>query len=290
MRSSCGLWNQPLRIGIVESFYASYHGDLGSGLVSETDVNGAPTSSPRFVDIQSRLNVDIGWRRFRAFTRFDTAAYPDRPAGSCGPDATTPVDAAQPLLPKPVLRREMGHRVQRTHHRGGARRLLRLVRARHGAVDPQDRRARHRHHLARRQARLSRRIASPRRWSSASPTCRTSTRPPAERCGDYAPEATFLRPVAAPRDFIGGARAEYRFFDRVNVGLHEVGGMQALDATPQHAAPRLVLHVRRQRRRAEAVALARRLLRRRGAAADAVGRAPLGLRALRRAQRLLRHI
>ncbi|MCA1665326.1 MAG: hypothetical protein LC659_13860, partial [Myxococcales bacterium] len=64
------LWNQPLRVGIVESFYASYHGDLGPGLVSESDVDGAPTSSPRFADIQSRLNVDIGWRRLRAFTRF----------------------------------------------------------------------------------------------------------------------------------------------------------------------------------------------------------------------------
>src|SRR5689334_19457871 len=74
------LWGQPLRVGVVESLYASYHGDLGPGLVSETDVNGAPTATPRFVDIQSRLNVDLGWRRLRAFTRFDTAAYPLRPA------------------------------------------------------------------------------------------------------------------------------------------------------------------------------------------------------------------
>ena len=40
------LWNQPLRVGIVESFYASYHGDLGPGLISETDVNGNPTTNP----------------------------------------------------------------------------------------------------------------------------------------------------------------------------------------------------------------------------------------------------
>ncbi|HEY2745366.1 MAG TPA: DUF6029 family protein, partial [Polyangia bacterium] len=37
------------------------------------------------------------------------------------------------------------------------------------------------------------------------------------------------------RDFIGGARAEYRFFDRVNVGVHEVGGIQAIDATASSA-------------------------------------------------------
>ena len=79
------LWNEPLRVGIVESFYASYHGDLGPGLISETDNTGMPTTSPRFVDIQSRLNVDLGWRRFRAFTRFDTAAYPDRPPAPAGP-------------------------------------------------------------------------------------------------------------------------------------------------------------------------------------------------------------
>ena len=85
------LWNQPLRVGVVESFYASYHGDLGPGLIVQTDRNGMATASPRFVDLQSRLNVDLGWRRWRAFTRFDTAAYPDRPAGACGPAATTPL-------------------------------------------------------------------------------------------------------------------------------------------------------------------------------------------------------
>ena len=76
------LWNQPLRRRHRRvAVYASYHGDLGPGS-SARPTYGNPTTNLRFVDIQSRLNVDLGWRRFRAFTRFDTAAYSDRPAGA----------------------------------------------------------------------------------------------------------------------------------------------------------------------------------------------------------------
>ena len=50
------------------------------------------------------------------------------------------------------------------------------------------------------------------------------------------PESTFLRPVPAPRDFIGGARVEYRFFDQVDRRVHEVGGVQAHNADPHPAA------------------------------------------------------
>jgi len=225
------LWNQPLRIGIVESFYASYHGDLGPGLVSETDVNGAPTSSPRFVDIQSRLNVDIGWRRFRAFTRFDTAAYPDRPAGACGPDATTPVALRSRFCQNPFYVEKWGIEYNgRTveavlgdfYVSFGRGMVLSIRKIDELGIDTTLRGGKLVYHDDRAAATLVLGVTNMQNVDEA--TGRTVK--------DYAPESTFLRPVPAPRDFIGGARAEYRFFDRVNVGLHEVGGIQALDAAP----------------------------------------------------------
>ncbi|HEY1586920.1 MAG TPA: DUF6029 family protein [Polyangia bacterium] len=225
------LWNQPLRGGIVESFYASYHGDLGPGLISETDVNGTPTSSPRFVDIQSRLNVDIGWRRFRAFTRFDTAAYPDRPAGACGPDATTPVALRSRFCQNPFYVEKWGIEYNgRTveavlgdfYVSFGRGMVLSIRKIDELGIDTTLRGGKLVYHEGRVAATLVLGVTNMQNVDEA--TGRTVK--------DYAPESTFLRPVPAPRDFIGGARAEYRFFDRVNVGLHEVGGIQALDAAP----------------------------------------------------------
>jgi hypothetical protein len=225
------LWNQPLRVGIVESFYASYHGDLGPGLVSETDVNGAPTSSPRFVDLQSRLNVDVGWRRFRAFTRFDTAAYPDRPAGACGPDAATPVALRSRFCQNPFYVEKWGIEYNgRTveavlgdfYVSFGRGMVLSIRKIDELGIDTTLRGGKLVYHEGRVAATLVLGVTNMQNVDEAT----------GRSVRDYAPESTFLRPVPAPRDFIGGARAEYRFFDRVNVGLHEVGGIQALDAAP----------------------------------------------------------
>jgi hypothetical protein len=224
------LWNQPLRVGIVESFYASYHGDLGPGLISETDINGAPTTSPRFVDLQSRLNVDLGWRRFRAFTRFDTAAYPDRPAGACGPDASTPVNLRSRFCQNPFYVEKWGLEYNgRTveavlgdfYVSFGRGLVLSIRKIDELGVDTTLRGGKLVYHDDRVAATLVLGVTNMQNVDEA--TGRTVK--------DYGPEPTFLRPVPAPRDFIGGARAEYRFLDRVNVGVHEVGGVQAIDAT-----------------------------------------------------------
>ena len=246
-----------------------------------------PTTSPRFVDIQSRLNVDSAGAASAPSRASTPAAYPDRPAGACGPDATTPVDAAQPLLPEPVLRGEVGHRVQRPHRRGGARRLLRVVRPRHGAVDPQGRRARHRHDAARRQARLSRgsrgRDAGPRRHQHAE-----------RRRGDRPHRRRLRAGIDVPAAGAGAARLHRRRARRVSLLRRSTSGCTRSAASrrstprPTRSATTRSSCTAAASTRREAVALARRLLRRRRPAADAVGRAPLRLRALRRAHRLLR--
>jgi hypothetical protein len=224
------LWNQPLRVGIVESFYASYHGDLGPGLVSETDVNGMPTTSPRFVDIQSRLNVDLGWRRFRAFTRFDTAAYPDRPVGACGPDATTPINLRSRFCQNPFYVEKWGLEYNGRSVEAvlgdfyvsfGRGMVLSIRKIDELGIDTTLRGGKLVYHEDRVAATLVLGVTNMQNVDEAT----------GRSVRDYAPESTFLRPVPAPRDFIGGSRIEYRFFDRVNVGLHEVGGVQAIDAT-----------------------------------------------------------
>src|SRR3954469_10203184 len=224
------LWDQPLRVGIVESLYASYHGDLGPGLISETDVNGAPTSSPRFVDIQSRLNVDLGWRRFRAFTRFDTAAYLDRPAGSCGPDATTPVALRSRFCQNPFYVEKWGLEYSGRAIEAvlgdfyvsfGRGMVLSIRKIDELGIDTTLRGGKLVYHEDRIAATMVLGVTNMQNVDEAT----------GRSVRDYAPESTFLRPVPAPRDFIGGSRIEYRFFDRVNVGLHEVGGVQAIDAT-----------------------------------------------------------
>jgi len=228
------LWNEPLRVGIVESFYASYHGDLGPGLISETDNMGMPTTSPRFVDIQSRLNVDLGWRRWRAFTRFDTAAYPDRPAGACGPDATTPVNLRSRFCQNPFYIEKWGIEYNgRTveavlgdfYVSFGRGMVLSIRKIDELGIDTTLRGGKLVYHEDRVAATLVLGVTNMQNVDEA--TGRT--------IADYQPENTFLRPVAAPRDFIGGSRVEYRFFDKVNVGLHEVGGVQAIDATANSA-------------------------------------------------------
>ena len=83
------LFKENFTLGIVETMFLAYHGDLGSGLRVETDKFDRPTEQRRFVDLLNRLNIDLSWRRFRLWTRFDTAAYLLRPAGACGPEATT---------------------------------------------------------------------------------------------------------------------------------------------------------------------------------------------------------
>jgi hypothetical protein len=217
-------------VGIVESLYASYHGNLGPALISETDVNGAATASPRFVDIQSRLNVDIGWRRWRAFTRFDTAAYPLRPPGACGPDATTPVTLRSRFCNNPFYVEKWGIEYNGRNVEAvlgdfyvsfGRGLTLSIRKIDELGIDTTLRGGKLVYHDDKLAATLVLGVTNMQNVDEA--TGRTIQ--------DPAPEATFLRPVTAPRDFIGGARVEYRFFDRVNVGAHQVGGMQALDST-----------------------------------------------------------
>ena len=224
------LWKQPLRVGVVESFYASYHGDLGPGLVSQTDINGAPTNSPRFVDIQSRLNVDIAWRQLRAFTRFDTAAYPDRPAGACGPTATTPLALRSRFCQNPFYIEKWGIEYSSRvfdavlgdfYVSFGRGLLLSIRKIDELGIDTTLRGGKFVYHQDRVAATLVLGVTNMQNVDEA--TGRT--------IADPAPANQFLRPVPAPRDFIGGARAEYRFFDRINVGVEEVGGVQALNAT-----------------------------------------------------------
>ena len=224
------LWNQPLRVGVVESLYASYHGDLGPGLIVETDRNGMPTTSPRFVDLQSRLNVDLGWRRWRLFARFDTAAYPDRPAGACGPAATTPLALRSRFCQNPFYVEKWGieysgrtvEAVLGDYYVSFGRGLVLSIRKIDElGIDTTLRGGKLVYHQGGTAATLVLGVTNMQNVDEAT----------GRSVADYPPENTFLRPVPAPRDFIGGARAEHRFFDRVNVGLHEVGGIQAIDAT-----------------------------------------------------------
>jgi hypothetical protein len=167
----------------------------------------------------------------RAFTRFDTAAYPDRPAGACGPDATTPVALRSRFCQNPFYVEKWGIEYNGRAVEAvlgdfyvsfGRGMVLSIRKVDELGIDTTLRGGKLVYHEDRVAATLVLGVTNMQNVDEA--TGRTVR--------DYAPESTFLRPVPAPRDFIGGARAEYRFFDRVNVGLHEVGGIQALDAAP----------------------------------------------------------
>jgi hypothetical protein len=180
------------------------------------------------------LNIALGWRRFRAYTRFDTAAYLLRPAGACGPAATTPLTLRDRFCENPFYIEKWGIEYSARGFEAvigdyyvsfGRGLVLSIRKIDELGIDTTLRGGKFVYHARELAAALVIGVSNMQNVDEA--TGRT--------VADWAPEATFLRPVPAPRDFIGGARAEYRFFDRVNLGLHEAGGIQAIDATSGQA-------------------------------------------------------
>jgi hypothetical protein len=205
--------HQPFRLDIVESLYASYHGDLPPYLIVETDANGRPTNALRVWDILNRLNVDLAWRRLRLFTRFDTALYIAAPAGACGPDATTPFALRSrfcqiPFWPEKAGIEYNGRTVEATlgdfYVSFGRGLVLSIRKLDELGIDT--------------TLRGGKLIVHRGRFAATAVGGFTNIQNVDEATGRYA---------ADPNDFIAGGRGEYRIADRVGVGAHIVGGLQS---------------------------------------------------------------
>jgi hypothetical protein len=212
------LWNEPLRLGIVESLFASYHGDLGPGLISEVDANGKPIVGSHFYNVLNKLNVDLTWRRLRFATRFDTAVFFDTPDGSCGPDASTKIALRSRFCQNPFYLEKIsleysGRTFEATlgdfYVSFGRGIVLSIRKLDELGIDTTLRGAKLVYHQDNVSATL---VAG-----------FTNIQNVDEATGRYADD---------PSDFIAGAHAEYRFFDRLILGMNEVGGIQHTNASP----------------------------------------------------------
>jgi len=224
------LLGQPLRIDITESLYGVYHGDLGY-LVVEHDNSGRPQPENHFYDVTSRLNVDVTWKRWRLFTRFDTGVYFGTPdsftdAGGthalnwCGPPSmvTAREQARFCNLPQSGWPAETffwpekfgleysGRSVEMKlgdfYISIGRGMVLSLRKLDELGIDTTLQGARFVMHEGDFGATLA--IGA------------TNIQNIDEATGRFAPD---------PFDMIAAGRVEYRFFDKVLVGLHEVGGV-----------------------------------------------------------------
>ena len=206
------LFNEHFTLGIVETMFVAYHGDLGPGLQVETDKMGVPTEQLRFADLLNRLNIDLSWRRFRLWTRFDTAAYMYRPDGACGPDATTPFVLRSRYCNKPfwgekVALEYVGRNLEVTigdfYVSFGRGLVLSIRKLDELGIDT--------------TLRGGKLIFRDGNFGMTLVAGYTNIQNVDQATGRY---------VDDPYDFVGGGRTEYRFLDKINLGLHVVGGVQ----------------------------------------------------------------
>jgi hypothetical protein len=219
---------EQLRLHIIETLSTSYHGDLPPLLISETDGNGRPTDDFRFFDILNRLNVDLSWRNFRLWTRFDTAAYFGFPKGGCGPTATTSIYlrsryCENPFYLEKIALEYIGRRVEATlgdlYVSFGRGLVLSLRKLDELGVDTTLRGAKFVYHDGRATVILLGGITNIQNADQATGRFISDPLP------------NFLN--SAPHDIIAGARGEYRLLNRVNVGAHVAGGIQGQNLSLQ---------------------------------------------------------
>lgn len=199
-------------LNITETMFIAYHGDLGPGLAVETDTMGRPTEQLRFADLLNRLNIDMTWRRFRLWTRFDTAAYMYKPAGACGPDAQTPFVlrsryCQRPFWGEKVALEYLGRNVEVTlgdfYVSFGRGLTLSIRKLDELGIDT--------------TLRGGKLIYRDENFGMTLVVGATNIQNVDQATG---------RTVEDPYDFIAGGRMEYRFADKVNVGIHGAGGFQ----------------------------------------------------------------
>jgi len=207
------LFKENFTLSIVETMFVAYHGDLGPALQVETDKGGRPTEQLRFADLVNRLNIDLSWRRFRLWTRFDTAAYMYCPDGACGPDATTQFVLRSRYCQKPfygekVALEYVGRNLEVTlgdfYVSFGRGLVLSIRKLDELGID-----------TTLRGGKLIYRSGN---FGMTLVAGFTNIQNVDQATGRY---------VDDPNDFVAGGRTEYRFLDKVNLGLHVVGGIQS---------------------------------------------------------------
>jgi hypothetical protein len=234
---------EPLRLDITESLFASYHGDLGY-LITERDNANIKHPENHFYDILNKLNVDLAWRRLRLAFRFDSAGYIDVPDGSCGPTATTPATLRNRFCNDPssyfYLEKYSLEYTSRTFEATlgdfyvnfGRGLVLSIRKLDELGLDTTLRGVKLVYH----EGNVSATLVSgfPDGWAFGSNIQKVD-----EATGRFAvnPHDVSLS-RAVPGDVIAGGRVEYRAGDRVIVGFHETGGVQAHnETTGEHKRP-----------------------------------------------------
>jgi hypothetical protein len=220
---------ETLRLDITESLFTSYHGDLGY-LVTETDntPKHRPTTNYRFFDVLNRLNIDLAWKNLRLFTRFDTAVYFDDKGNAppqigndvgCGPQATTPAPLLLRFCENPFYLEKIGleytsRNVEVTlgdfYVSFGRGIVLSIRKLDELGIDTTLLGGKFVYHEGNLGAILV--------------LGATNIQNVDEATGRWAEN---------PYDMIGGARVEYRFLDKIILGLHEAGGLMARNALDQ---------------------------------------------------------
>ncbi len=220
------LFGQPLRLDITESLFSSYHGDLGY-LITERDSTGAHPEN-HFYDILNRLNAVLAWKEFRLAVRIDSAGYFDTPPNSCLPSSMAALrskfcgyigdaNAQWPqeiyFWPEKAALEYNGREFEATlgdfYISFGRGLVLSLRKLDELGIDTTLQGGRFVLHEGKVGAVLA--------------VGATNINNIDEATGRYAPD---------PHDLIAAGRVEYRAFDKVIVGLHEVGGIQHNDTLP----------------------------------------------------------
>ncbi len=217
---------EAFRLDITESFLASYHGDLGY-LISEREYRDPFAMPPtfderperRFVDFINKLNISLQWRRFRLATRFDTAAYvlfpdaKDKPLldKSCGPYESTPINVRNRFCqnyfyPEKLSLEYVGRSVEATlgdfYVSFGRGIVLSIRKLDELGIDTTIIGGKLVFHEGNAAGTLVAGVSNIQNTDQATG-----------------------RSAQDPYDVIAGGRVEYRFADRINVGLHTTGGI-----------------------------------------------------------------
>jgi hypothetical protein len=168
-------------------------------------------------------NVDLAWRNWRLATRFDTAVYFGEPAGSCGPEATTPAPKLSRFCQKYFYLEKISleyssRRVEATlgdfYVSFGRGMVLSIRKLDELGIDTTVLGGKFVYHDGNLGATLV--------------LGATNIQNVDESTGRFADD---------PHDMIGGARVEYRFLDKVTVGFHEAGGLMAQNNGPNQSHP-----------------------------------------------------
>jgi hypothetical protein len=225
---------ETLRLDITESTFAAYNGDLGS-LVIESDKFGRATTNYHFFDITNRLNVDLAWRNLRFFTRWDTTVYFATPDGACGDPMTTPAPLVSRFCQKYFYLEKIGveytsRNIEATlgdfYVSFGRGLVLSIRKLDELGIDTTVLGGKFIFHEGNLQATL---VLGATNVQNVDEATGRST----DACRGVSPSAVGCDPY----DMIAGARVEYRFLDKVIVGIHEAGGILAQNITDKQSHP-----------------------------------------------------